>query len=95
MASTLQVSWADPTATDDIDTAIAISCMPSSGSEFQVGETMVTCTATDNAGNTDMCMFTVTVGKWQDNEYCIGLSYFIFKKENNIKSFTCTCITSW
>lgn len=36
-------------------------CTPASGSPFPVGTTTVTCTATDNSGNTATCSFTVTV----------------------------------
>ena len=36
-------------------------CMPPSGSTFPLGVTMVTCTATDNAGNAATCRFNVTV----------------------------------
>ena len=46
---------------DDVGGNIAISCEPSSGSEFPVGETIVECTATDAAGNSDTASFTVTV----------------------------------
>ena len=35
--------------------------MPASGSTFALGETAVTCTATDNAGNTASCSFKVTI----------------------------------
>ena len=48
-------------ATDSCDTAPAVVCTPSSGSEFPRGETVVTCVATDLAGNTAECSFTVTV----------------------------------
>lgn len=37
------------------------SCTPPSGSTFPVGTTTVTCTATDDSGNTAMCSFTVSV----------------------------------
>ena len=49
------------TATDDQDPAPAIVSTPASGSVFPVGSTMVTSTATDNAGNISVCQFTVTV----------------------------------
>jgi hypothetical protein len=38
-----------------------VACVPPSGSFFPVGDTTVTCTATDTAGNTGTCTFTVTV----------------------------------
>ena len=39
----------------------SVVCVPASGSTFPVGETSVTCTATDTAGNTAICSFKVTV----------------------------------
>ncbi len=59
-----QVSWNAPNANDDLDTMIDIECTPSSGSTFAVDQTStVTCTATDNAGNSVECTFMVTVGR--------------------------------
>ncbi|MCI0489554.1 MAG: HYR domain-containing protein [Blastocatellia bacterium] len=49
------------TANDNCEGAITPSCNPPSGSSFPVGTTTVTCEATDSAGNTDSCMFTVSV----------------------------------
>jgi len=49
------------TATDTCDPDPQVTCVPSSGSTFPIGDTLVTCTATDNSGNTDTCTFTVTV----------------------------------
>ncbi len=48
-------------ATDNCDTSITPVCMPASGSTFPIGTTTVTCTATDAAGNSAQCSFTVTV----------------------------------
>lgn len=48
-------------AADDNCPGATISCDPPSGSLFPAGPTTVTCTATDAAGNTDECSFTVTV----------------------------------
>ncbi|MEV1067061.1 HYR domain-containing protein [Streptomyces sp. NPDC050263] len=49
------------TAQDLVDGAVAVTCEPPSGSTFPLGETTVTCTATDAAGNrgTDTAVFTV------------------------------------
>jgi hypothetical protein len=38
-----------------------VACVPPSGSLFESGETLVTCTATDAAGNTASCSFLVRV----------------------------------
>ena len=53
------VTFALPTATDGID----VSCSHDSGSRFEIGETLVTCTAMDAAGNAAKpdCTFNVTV----------------------------------
>jgi hypothetical protein len=49
-----------PTATDNCP-GVATSCLPPSGSNFAKGTTDVTCTATDESGNSTSCKFTVTV----------------------------------
>ena len=65
--SSSQVTWQNPVSTDNFDMQPDISCSPSSNSMFAVGMTTpVTCMATDNAGNTATCTFSVTVGK----NYC-------------------------
>lgn len=48
-------------ATDACDPAPAVEADPPSGSLFPLGETTVTVTATDGAGNRATCTFTVTV----------------------------------
>src|SRR5207247_1189329 len=47
-------------ATDNCP-GVSVSSAPASGSSFAVGTTTVTSTATDAAGNTSSCSFTVTV----------------------------------
>jgi hypothetical protein len=54
------VTYPEPTVTDNCP-GVTVSCTPASGSFFPVGTTTVTCTATDAAGNTAQCLFTVTV----------------------------------
>jgi HYR domain len=46
---------------DNIDANPQLTCEPPSGSTFPVGETTVTCTATDSSGNSATARFTVTV----------------------------------
>jgi len=46
-------------ATDDMDPNPIVVCDPPSGSGFTIGSTMVTCTATDAAGNQSHCSFNV------------------------------------
>lgn len=48
-------------ATDIVDGAVATTCVPPSGSTFPLGSTLVTCSATDAAGNTGTATLTVTV----------------------------------
>ena len=48
-------------ATDDIDPAPTVSCMPASGSLFPIGDTTVNCTATDESGNSASASFAVHV----------------------------------
>ncbi len=63
------VTFAAPTVTDNCPGAGAATCVPASGSFFPVGTTNVTCSATDAAGNTGTCGFTVTVTSGFTNCY--------------------------
>jgi uncharacterized repeat protein (TIGR01451 family) len=54
------VAYAAPTVADNCP-GVTVTCSPASGSTFPEGVTMVTCTATDAAGNAATCAFTVTV----------------------------------
>lgn len=45
------VEYSPPTASDNVDGAVAVSCDVPSGSLFPIGRTPVTCGARDNAGN--------------------------------------------
>jgi hypothetical protein len=60
-ASGAQVSWTDPGADDAVDPAPSVACVPASGSTFGPGTTTVTCTASDDAGNSDSETFNVSV----------------------------------
>ncbi len=55
------VNFPSFTVTDDCDPDVVVSATPLSGSVFPLGDTSVTVTATDASGNSDECMFTVTV----------------------------------
>ncbi|MDX1910488.1 MAG: HYR domain-containing protein [Saprospiraceae bacterium] len=48
------------TATDECEN-MSLVCTPPPGSFFNVGPTIVTCTATDKAGNTASCTFKITI----------------------------------
>jgi hypothetical protein len=54
-------TWSDPTATDIVDAAPTVACVPASGTTFAIGSTTVDCTATDRSGNTATGSFTITV----------------------------------
>nr|WP_311282636.1 HYR domain-containing protein [Peribacillus simplex] len=54
------VTFPNPVVTDNCP-SVMFSCTPVSGTFFPVGSTLVTCTATDTAGNAATCSFTVTV----------------------------------
>ena len=58
--SRMEVLYPAPTASDNCQLD-SVSCKPSSGSPFPLGTTVVTCCATDKAGNSNCCSFTVTV----------------------------------
>ncbi len=62
------VTYAAPTASDNCP-GVTTACNPASGSIFPVGTTVVTCTATDTAGLTATCSFSVIVfnGRLQDD----------------------------
>ncbi len=45
------VTYTLPTATDNVDVSVVVTCTPASGSLFVLGSTNVTCNATDAAGN--------------------------------------------
>jgi hypothetical protein len=49
------------TATDTWDQAPTVECAPASGEQFPIGTTSVTCTATDDSGNTATASFGVHV----------------------------------
>ena len=55
------VTFDDPSASDVVDASPPVSCSPVSGTVFAVGTTPVTCTATDDAGNSSEVRFDVTV----------------------------------
>jgi len=56
------------TATDDVDPSPDVICDPVSGSLFPLGGTTVTCTATDDAGNSANASFVVTVALIVDKD---------------------------
>src|SRR5439155_20634739 len=55
------VTYTPPTATDDLDGSLPVTCTPPSGGMFPIGETIVTCSATDSSGHKVSVTFKVTV----------------------------------
>lgn len=55
------VNYTAPTATDNLDGAVPVTCAPLSGSLFPLGSTTVTCWAEDVIGNSAEVSFLVTV----------------------------------
>ena len=55
------VTFESPTATDVVDADPAVVCSPASGSVLPVGVTTVTCTATDDDGNSSSESFDVSI----------------------------------
>jgi hypothetical protein len=45
------VNYTIPVAIDDLDPSVLVTCSPSSGSVFPIGDTTITCNASDSAGN--------------------------------------------
>ena len=55
-------------ATDNCDANVLVNCTPPSGSPFNSGTTLVHCTAVDDCGNTNSCLFPVVISTtptWQ------------------------------
>ena len=57
----LVINYDAPAAADIVDDSVAVSCTPASGIVFGEGETVVACTAADDAGNTANATFDVSV----------------------------------
>ncbi|XP_071956988.1 uncharacterized protein [Antedon mediterranea] len=54
------INWSTPAATDNIAVS-TVTCTPNSGSQIQIGNTVVNCDATDPSGNTDHCSFNIDI----------------------------------
>jgi hypothetical protein len=55
------VTYENPTAIDETDGDVDVICNPESGSTFALGETTVTCTATDLHDNVATSEFIITI----------------------------------
>ena len=58
---TAVVEWEAPNATDNSKEAIIVSCSPTSGSNFNIGQAEVVCKAEDSSGNMATCRFYVDI----------------------------------
>ena len=61
VGTSARVSYEGASATDNLDAQVAVACLPPSGSDFSLGTTSITCTATDAAGNVGSATFSITV----------------------------------
>jgi hypothetical protein len=64
------LTYVAPTATDVVDASPSVGCNWASGSKIPVGDTTVTCTATDGSGNSTSASFVAHVllaqASWED-----------------------------
>ncbi len=60
-ACTAVVTYDKPSPIDECPDETTVDCVPASGVAFALGNTTVTCTASDAAGQTSQCQFVVTV----------------------------------
>ncbi len=56
------VTWTEPTAQDNTGVLPTLISTHQPGDEFPIGDTDVIYTATDQAGNSATCTFTITIG---------------------------------
>ena len=62
--ATKRVEWRQPLATDNVDRLPTVVSFPEntvSPYDFPIGSTRIIYTATDNHGNSQSCVFTVTI----------------------------------
>ena len=58
---TIVAIWQHPSATDNSGDKPIVTCNPMSGSNFTIGQTLVTCEAVDSSGNNNTCTFKINV----------------------------------
>ena len=59
--STAAVEWQTPTIPDISGDIISATCSPESGTNFTIGQSIITCEAFDMSGNRAACSFNVSV----------------------------------
>ena len=57
----MALSWRQPTGSDNVDQSVLLVSTYNSGDSFASGQTQVTYTARDDAGNLATCTFTIDV----------------------------------
>ena len=60
--------WTQPSATDNVDSVMDVTCVPANGSFFMPGTHTVVCSVTDEAGNIGNCDFSLQVNGMCLNE---------------------------
>lgn len=75
----------EATAFDDQDGDVPVSCNPASGTQFPIGQTTVTCTASDSTGNIATESFTVTI---QGNRPPTAVDLLVFAVESEPTTIT-------
>ncbi|MCB9016960.1 MAG: HYR domain-containing protein, partial [Lentimicrobiaceae bacterium] len=98
-----RVSWPPLVATDACSGVLSFTSDYNSGDLFEVGTTVVTYTATDNAGNTSTCTFNVVVTDTPPTITCVGdqtrntnagtCAYLVLGNELDPTSFADNCTT--
>ena len=53
--------WDDPDVTDNSGDIPNVICNPLSGSNFTMGQTLITCEAIDSSGNNNTCSFQIDI----------------------------------
>ena len=59
-SSTAEITWSEPTASDNSG-SVTMSSSHSSGSNFTIGDTVVTYTAVDDSSNSVTATFTISI----------------------------------
>jgi hypothetical protein len=57
------VTYTTPSGSDNCTGSPSVNCVPASGSSFNIGHTLVTCTALDACGNSGTCTFNVIINQ--------------------------------
>ena len=84
---TAVLDYVVPTATDLIDEQVDVSCIPQIGTQISLGNTTVTCTATDDFDNSNAVTFVATVSVNQPPTIKNGIQKFSIMEENTARLF--------